>query len=115
FSDANPQKLYLPVNTDPVYRYESVNVRMQEENPSSLLHWIKHVVAVRKRIAAFGRGSMRFLHSSNSKILCFVRTFESRHVIVAANLSQFSQSAALRSEERRVGIEIQIQKKASAL
>lgn len=95
FSDANPQKLYLPVNTDPVYRYESVNVRMQEENPSSLLHWIKHVVAVRKRIAAFGRGSMRFLHSSNSKILCFVRTFESRHVIVAANLSQFSQSAAL--------------------
>jgi len=95
FSSANPQKLYLPVNTDPVYRYESVNVRMQEENPSSLLHWIKHIIAVRKRILAFGRGSMKFLHSSNSKILCFVRTLESRHVIVVANLSQFSQSAVL--------------------
>lgn len=95
FSTANPQKLYLPVNTDPVYRYESVNVMMQEENPSSLLHWIKHIITVRKRIAAFGRGTMKFLHSSNSKILCFVRTFESRHVIVAANLSQFSQSAIL--------------------
>jgi maltose alpha-D-glucosyltransferase/alpha-amylase len=95
FSNANPQKLYLPVITDPVYRYESVNVRMQEENPSSLLHWIKHIIAVRKRIVAFGRGSMKFLHSSNSKILCFVRTFESRNVIVAANLSQFSQSAVL--------------------
>ncbi len=95
FSNANPQKLYLPVITDPVYRYESVNVKMQEENPSSLLQWVKHMIAVRKRIAAFGRGSMKFLHSSNSKILCFVRTFESRHVIVAANLSQFSQSAVL--------------------
>ena len=95
FSGANPQKLYLPVISDPVYRHESVNVRMQEENPSSLLHWIKNIVAMRKRITAFGRGGITFLNSSNSKILCFARMHESQQVIVVANLSQFSQSAIL--------------------
>jgi maltose alpha-D-glucosyltransferase/alpha-amylase len=95
FSGANPQKLYLPVITDPGYRHESVNVKMQEENPSSLLHWIKNIIAMRKRIAAFGRGRIQFLESSNSKIICFARIHEEQQVIVVANLSQFSQSTSL--------------------
>ena len=33
FSTANPQRLYLPIITDPAYRHESVNVAAQEENP----------------------------------------------------------------------------------
>ena len=41
FSTANPQKLFLPVITEPSYRYESVNVATQEENPSSMMWWIK--------------------------------------------------------------------------
>ena len=95
FSEANPQKLYLPVINDPVYRHESVNVRMQEENSSSLLHWIKNIIAMRKRITAFGRGDIKFIDSSNSRLICFARIHESQQVIVVANLSQFSQSAVL--------------------
>jgi maltose alpha-D-glucosyltransferase / alpha-amylase len=95
FSEANPQKLYLPVITDPVYRYESVNVATQDESPSSLMWWIKNVLAMRRRLNLFGRGKLKFIESSNSKVLCFVRSYEKQNVIVVANLSQFSQATTL--------------------
>jgi len=95
FSTANPQRLYLPIITDPAYRHESVNVATQEENPTSLLWWIKHVLAMRKRLNIFGRGSMKVIESSNAKVLAFVRTVDKQRVIVVANLSQFSQATTL--------------------
>jgi maltose alpha-D-glucosyltransferase / alpha-amylase len=99
FSMANPQMLYLPVITDPIYRYESVNVATQEENPSSLLWWLKQVIAMRKRLNVFGRGEMKFIDSSNSKILCFLRSHDKQRIILAANLSQFSQVTTLNLTE----------------
>lgn len=95
FSNSNPQRLYLPIITDPIYRYESVNVAMQEQNPSSLLWWLKHTIAMRKRLQIFGRGDIKFIESSNAKILAFARTYEKQRIIVVANLSQFSQAASL--------------------
>lgn len=95
FSTANPQRLYLPIITDPIYRHESVNVATQEENPSSLLWWMKHVLGMRKRLNIFGRGEMKIIDSSNSKVLAFARTYEKQRLIVVANLSQFSQATTL--------------------
>ena len=99
FSAANPQRLYLPIITDPAYRHESVNVAAQEENPTSFLWWMKNVLSMRKRLNIFGRGDMKFLESSNAKVLAFVRTFEKQRIIVVANLSQFSQSTILNLSE----------------
>ena len=99
FSSANPQKLYLPVVTDPVYRYESVNVAALDENPSSFLVWIRQVIAMRKRLNVFGRGSMKFVESSNSKVLCFLRAWNKQNIILVANLSQFSQVTKLNLTE----------------
>ena len=99
FSSANPQRLYLPVITDPIYRYESVNVATQQENPSSMLWWLKHAVAMRKRLNIFGKGDIKFIETSNAKILAFARTFERQQIIVVANLSQFSQAATLNLSE----------------
>jgi maltose alpha-D-glucosyltransferase/alpha-amylase len=101
FSTANPQRLFLPIISDPIYRYESVNVSTQEENPSSLLWWLKHVMAMRKRLNIFGRGEMKFIDSSNAKVLAFVRTYDKQRVIVVANLSQFSQATTLNLAEYR--------------
>ncbi|MEO7990021.1 MAG: maltose alpha-D-glucosyltransferase [Chryseolinea sp.] len=95
FSSANPQRLYLPIITDPIYRHESVNVATQEENPSSLLWWMKHTLSMRKRLNIFGRGDMKIIESSNSKVLAFARTHEKQRIIVVANLSQFSQATTL--------------------
>src|SRR5659263_765899 len=41
FSQANSQRLYLPVNIDPEYHYEAINVEAQQNNPHSLLWWMK--------------------------------------------------------------------------
>lgn len=101
FSTANPQKLHLPIISDPVYRYESVNVATEEENPSSLLLWIKNLVAMRKRLSVFGRGDLKFLESTNAKVLCFSRTYEKQRIVVVANLSQFSQATTINLSEFR--------------
>lgn len=95
FSTSNPQRLYLPIITDPPYRHETINVLAQEENPSSFLWWMKNIISMRKRLNIFGRGEMSFIESSNAKVLAFVRTYEKQRIIVVANLSQFSQSTVL--------------------
>lgn len=95
FSNANPQKLFLPVITDPQYRYEAVNVALQHRNTASLLWWLKNLIALRKRYKAFGEGQIRFLDARNTKILAFQRLHEGENILVVANLSKFSQAFSL--------------------
>jgi maltose alpha-D-glucosyltransferase/alpha-amylase len=95
FSRANPQRLYLPVNIDPEYHYEAVNVETQQRNPHSLLWWMKRCIAQRKQSRAFGRGTLEFLYPSNRKVLAFFRQFEEDRILVVANLSRFSQGVEL--------------------
>ncbi len=98
FSRANPQKLYLPVITDPEYHYEAVNVEAQQNNPNSLLWWMKRAIDLRKRYKAFGRGTIEFLYPENPKILAFIRRYEEETILVVANLSRFQQHAELHLE-----------------
>jgi maltose alpha-D-glucosyltransferase/alpha-amylase len=95
FSRANPQSLYLPVIIDPEYHFEAVNVESQQNNPSSLLWWMKRLIALRKRHKAFGRGSLTFLHPANAKVLAFLRQHEDETILVVANLSRFVQHVEL--------------------
>jgi maltose alpha-D-glucosyltransferase/alpha-amylase len=95
FSRANPQRLYLPVNIDPEYHYEAVNVETQQRNPHSLLWWMKRSIAQRKQFRAFGRGTLEFLYPSNRKVLAFFRQYEDERILVVANLSRFSQGVEL--------------------
>ncbi len=95
FSKANPQKLYLPVISDPEYHYEAVNVENLQRNPSSLLWWMRRVIAMRKRFPAFGRGSLEMLHPDNPKVLAFVRRYGDEVILVVANLSRYAQIAYL--------------------
>ncbi len=95
FSRANPQKLYLPIIIDPEYHYEAMNVEAQQNNASSLLWWMKRLIALRKQFQAFGRGTIRFLRPNNSKVLAFIREYESERVLIVANLSRFVQFVQL--------------------
>ena len=95
FSRANPQKLYLPVIIDPEYHYEAVNVDAQQGNSSSLLWWMKRLIALRKQYKAFGRGSIEFLRPDNSKILAFIRRYQDEVILFVANLSRFVQYVQL--------------------
>jgi maltose alpha-D-glucosyltransferase/alpha-amylase len=95
FSDANPQKLFLPIITDPLYRFEAVNVENQSQNTASLLWWMKNIIAMRKRLKAFSHGSIQYLDSRNGKVLSFIRSYEGESILVVANLSKFSQAVEL--------------------
>ena len=108
FSRANPQKLYLPVITDPEYHFEAVNVEAQQNNPSSLLWWMRRLIALRKRFKAFSRGTIEFLQPENRKVLVFVREHEDEHILVVANLSRFTQAVELdlSAYEGRVPVEL---------
>ena len=95
FSHANPQRLYLPAVIDPEYHYQTVNVEGQQNNPHSLLWWMKRLIALRKRYRAFGRGSLEFLYPKNHKVLVFLRSHAGEQILVAANLSRFVQCVEL--------------------
>jgi maltose alpha-D-glucosyltransferase / alpha-amylase len=95
FSRANPQRLYLPVVIDPGYHAQAVNVEAQQENPNSLLWWMRRLLAVRSRYRAFSRGSLELLFPDNRKVLAFVRRFEDERILVVANLSRYAQPVEL--------------------
>ncbi len=95
FSRANPQQLYLPITIDPEYHYEAINVENQQKNLSSLLWWMRRVIAMRKNYKAFSRGSLEFLYPDNTKVLAFLRRHQDEIVLVIVNLSRFSQSVEL--------------------
>ena len=95
FSRANPARLYSPVIMDPVWGYEAINVEAQQNDPSSLLNWMRNMIALRKLFQVFGRGSLRFLDSSNRKVLAYIRQYDGEMVLCVANLSRFAQPVQL--------------------
>jgi maltose alpha-D-glucosyltransferase/alpha-amylase len=95
FSRATPARLYSPVIMDPIWGYQAINVEAQESDTSSLLHWTRNMIALRKLFQVFGRGTLEFLKPDNRKVLVYVREYDSERVLCLANLSRFAQPVAL--------------------
>ena len=95
FSRADFARLYAPPIMDTIYGYQAINVEAQERDPSSLLQWMKRLIALRKRYKVFGRGTLEFLHPRNRKILVFLRQYQDERFLIVANLSRFVQPAEL--------------------
>ena len=100
FSKCDPARLYLPVVMDPIYGYQVVNVEAQLSDQSSLLHWTRNMIALRKLFQVFGRGTLTFLNPENRKILAYLRDLDRgdgfhETVLCVANLSRFAQPVTL--------------------
>ena len=106
FSKAVPAKLYFPVIMDPIWGYQAINVEAQQSDASSLLHWTRNMIALRKIFQVFGRGTQEFLHPANRKVLAYIRDYtgpegdagtagHSETVLCVANLSRFAQPVTL--------------------
>jgi maltose alpha-D-glucosyltransferase / alpha-amylase len=108
FSRANPQKLYLPPIIDPEYHYEAINVEAQQANNSSLLWWMKRLIAKRKEHRLFGRGSIEFINGDNPRVLAFVREYEGESLLVVANLSRFVQCTRLNLDRLKGAIPVEL-------
>jgi maltose alpha-D-glucosyltransferase / alpha-amylase len=100
FSKCDPARLYFPVVMDPIYGYQVINVEAQLSDQSSLLHWTRNMIALRKLFQVFGRGTLRFLNPANRKILAYLRDLDRgdgthETVLCVANLSRFAQPVSL--------------------
>ncbi|MBD2766145.1 maltose alpha-D-glucosyltransferase [Kocuria sp. cx-455] len=103
FSTADPGKLYLPVIQSLVYNYTQTNVETQLASSSSLLHWIRQMLMVRKAHPAFGMGDYVNVDTDHESVLAFLRRLDPRDaddehgetVLCIFNLSHVPASCSL--------------------
>jgi maltose alpha-D-glucosyltransferase / alpha-amylase len=95
FSQATPGRLNLPINQDPIYGYQVVNVEAQQNVSTSVLQWTRTMLAVRKRHEAFAVGEFQDLGGSNPGVLSFARVHGDDVVLCVNNLSRFPQPIEL--------------------
>jgi len=95
FSVADPERLYQPLISNPVYGYQAVNVESQRRQENSLLNWTKRLIQVRRSTRVFGRGRIEFLNPANHRVLAYVRSLDAEKVLVVNNLSATAQAVEL--------------------
>ncbi len=108
FSRADPAKLFLPAIQDPIYGFNAVNVEAQLASPSSLLTWMRRMVAVRRSHLAFGRGGLRFLYPSNRKVLAYLRETATERILCVVNVSRAPQAVELDLGEFKGAVPVEL-------
>jgi maltose alpha-D-glucosyltransferase / alpha-amylase len=108
FSSADPERLYSPLISNPVYGYQAINVDSQRRSAHSLLSWTKNVIATRNAFRVFSRGSIEFLNPTNHRVLAYVRRLGEEKVLVVNNLSSSAQAVEvnLRAYKGHIPIEM---------
>jgi maltose alpha-D-glucosyltransferase/alpha-amylase len=108
FSGADPESLYSPLISNPVYGYQAVNVEAQKRSSHSLLLWMKRLIAVRNSTRVFSRGSLEFLRPGNHRVLAFVRELASERILAVNNLSSSAQAVELNLQKYKGMIPIEM-------
>ncbi len=108
FSTADPERLYSPLISNPVYGYQAINVDSQRRSAHSLLSWTKSVIQTRNAFRVFSRGSIEFLNPSNHRVLAYVRRLGDEKVLIVNNLSSSAQAVELNLQmyKRHIPIEM---------
>lgn len=109
FSRAPYHRLFLPPVSEGPYSYHFVNVEAQQENPHSLLNFVRRFLGIRNRYArVLGGGSLRLLPVENRRILAYEREHQGERILVVANLSRYTQAFDLPLEgyEGQVPVEL---------
>ena len=108
FSSADPERLYSPLISNPVYGYQAINVDSQTRSAHSLLSWTKSVIQTRNAFRVFSRGSIEFLNPSNHRVLAYVRCLGEEKVLVVNNLASSAQAVELNLQEYKKHIPIEM-------
>ncbi|MES3630052.1 MAG: maltose alpha-D-glucosyltransferase [Longimonas sp.] len=96
FSRAPHHKLFMPPINRGEYAFDVVNVEDANNDPHSLLHFMRRLIALRQQHKeVFGRGTLKLLPVDNPSILAFVREHEDTSILVCANLSRYAQPVEL--------------------
>jgi maltose alpha-D-glucosyltransferase/alpha-amylase len=102
FSNADFAQLYLPPLMDPVYGFAAVNVEQQRRDPSSFLHWVRRMLAIRKQHPVLATGELEVLHAENPSVLAYLRrrTLDEESGAGAATPQGVAEAAASRGAPR---------------
>ncbi len=96
FSPAtDPGRLYLPVVQNLTNHYNHLNVEAQLAIPTSLLHWVRGMLEVRRAHPVFGIGDYVPLVCDNEAVLAFLRRSEEETMLCVANLAATPRSATV--------------------
>nr|WP_308191391.1 maltose alpha-D-glucosyltransferase [Cellulomonas sp. ACRRI] len=107
FSTSDPGKLYLPVIQSLVHHYNNVNVEAQLAQTTSLLHWVRGMLMVRRQHPALGRGSFEVVPGDNDAVLSFLRRDADETLLCVANLASTARASTLRLPPELAGATLQ--------
>jgi maltose alpha-D-glucosyltransferase/alpha-amylase len=108
FSIADPEQLFLPVISNPVFGYQAVNVESQRRSDHSLLSWMKKLLRLWKSSAVFSSGTIRFVNPKSHRILAYLREWNGETVLAVNNLSRTAQAVELDLREFKGAIPIEM-------
>lgn len=95
FSTADPADFYLPVVSTQGFEPASVNVAAQKADESSLLLWIRSLLALRGNHPIFGTGAFTSKPAKDPAVFAFTRDHGDEHLLVVANMSDSAVVAEL--------------------
>jgi len=87
FSSAKP---WLPVPDS----YQTHNVASEEKDPSSILNFYKHLLALRHTDSALLEGEYVPLNDSDPNVLAYLRRYKNEAVLVVLNMSSSEQKTS---------------------
>lgn len=104
FSDASPERLFVPVISDPEFNPERVNVAKLTADPNSLLNKIKSMINASKSNLAFGMGDFEWAQDnstlSSGPIAAYWRTHGDEKLLIINNLSALKQTVSIKLPPR---------------
>lgn len=94
FSNTDVEYFYTPLINNAEYASAVVNVADQRSDPQSLYNSIRHMIAIRKRHPAFGRGSFTWV-GDNPHVASYLRVYGKERILVVNNLSPEFQEVTI--------------------
>lgn len=95
FSDHEPW-IGIPDN------YKRINVKTEEEDEDSILHYYRKLILLRKEYPIIGLGRIQFLDSGNDKVLAYEREYEGDKLTVLCNFSSDQEKIRLDLPEGKI-------------
>ena len=95
FSSAAPDALPRPVVREGPYGYPTINVEAQEHEPTSLLRWLRHVLAVRRDTPELAKGRWEAVDAGEPAVFAHRVQWRDGIVVALHNLSDQARSATI--------------------
>ncbi|MBS1756024.1 MAG: alpha-glucosidase [Bacteroidetes bacterium] len=95
FTNGTP---WINVNPD----YESINARNAENDPASILHYTRKMIALRKALPVLVYGDFNLLEKESETLFVFTRRLANMQVLVVLNFSDTETAFTLRANDKIV-------------